>query len=40
MQNKQYRERIMQKEHAANLQSMQYEEKNKSVMSSFLQLGN
>lgn len=40
MQNKQYRERIMQKEHAANLQSMRYEEKNKSVMSSFLQLGN
>jgi len=40
MQNKQYREKIMQKEHASNLQSMRYEEKNKSVMSSFLQIGN
>jgi len=38
--NQEFRERIMRKEHAANLQTMQYEEKNKAVMSAFLQLKN
>jgi hypothetical protein len=38
--NQQIREHIMRKEHAANLQTMQYEEKNKTVMSAFLQLKN
>jgi len=38
--NQQFRERIMRKEHAANLQTMHYEEKNKAVMSAFLQLKN
>jgi len=38
--NQQFRERIMRKEHAANLQTMHYEEKNKTVMSAFLQLKN
>jgi hypothetical protein len=36
--SQQFRERIMRKEHEANLQTMQYEEKNKVVMSAFLQL--
>ena len=40
LQEKQYREQLMKKEHAAKLQTMQYEEKNKSVLSSFLQLRN
>jgi hypothetical protein len=35
-----FREQIMKKQHEANLRTMQYEEKNKSVMSSFLQLRN
>lgn len=38
--NQQVRERIMRKEHAANLQTIQYQEKNKAVMSAFLQLNN
>jgi hypothetical protein len=38
--NQQFRERIMRKEHASNLQTLQYEEKNKTVMSAFLQLKN
>jgi len=38
MQDKQYRERMMQKEYQATLKSMEYAEKNKVVMSSFLQL--
>ena len=38
--NQEFRERIMRKEHAANLQTLQYEEKNKTVMSAFLQLKN
>jgi hypothetical protein len=38
--NQQFRERIMRKEHASNLQTLQYEEKNKAVMSAFLQLKN
>lgn len=40
LQSKQFRERMIRKEHASNLQSMQYEEKNKAVMSAFLQLKN
>jgi len=40
MQEKQFRENVMKKEHAAKLQTMQYAEKNKSVLSSFLQLRN
>ena len=39
-QERQYRELMMRKEHAAKLQTMQYEEKNKSILSSFLQLRN
>jgi hypothetical protein len=38
-QSRAFRENIMKKEHASKLQTMQYEEKNKIVMSSFLQLG-
>lgn len=33
-----YREKIMKKEYYSNLQSMRYEEKNKSVLSNFLRL--
>lgn len=40
MKDKQYREKIMQKEHSANLKSMEYAEKNKTVLSNFLRLGN
>jgi len=40
LQNQQFRERMIRKEHAANLQTMHYEEKNKTVMSAFLQLKN
>jgi len=40
LQNQQFRERMIRKEHAANLQTMRYEEKNKAVMSAFLQLKN
>jgi len=40
LQNQQFRERMIRKEHAANLQTMHYEEKNKAVMSAFLQLKN
>ena len=40
LQNQQFRERMIRKEHASNLQSMRYEEKNKAVMSAFLQLKN
>ena len=36
--NQEFRDRMMRKEHASNIQTMQYEEKNKSVMSAFLQL--
>ena len=35
-----YREKMMKKEYSSNLQSMQYEEKNKSVLSNFLRLQN
>ena len=40
MKDKQYREKIMQKEHSANLKSMEYAEKNNTVLSNFLRLGN
>ena len=40
LQNQQFRERMIKKEHASNLRTMQYEEKNKAVMSAFLQLKN
>lgn len=36
--NEEFRHRMMRKEHASNIQTMQYEEKNKAVMSAFLQL--
>jgi hypothetical protein len=36
--NQEFRDRMMRKEHASNIQTMLYEEKNKAVMSSFLQL--
>ena len=39
MKDKQYREKIMQKEHSSNLKSMEYAEKNKNVLSNFLRLG-
>jgi len=39
-QEQQYREHLMKKEHVAKLQTLQYAEKNKAVMSSFLQLRN
>lgn len=35
-----YRQKIMQKEHTDALRTLQYEEKNRSVLSSFLRLGN
>jgi hypothetical protein len=38
LQEQQHRERIMNKEHYANLQTMQYAEKNKAVISQFLRL--
>jgi len=37
-QNTQYREQIMQKEYADKLKTMQYEEKNKGVLATFLQI--
>jgi len=40
MQEKQFQERIMQKEYQSNLRTMEYEQKNKTVLSSFLQLRN
>jgi len=36
--NQEFRDRMMRKEHAANIQTMKYEEKNKAVVSAFLQL--
>jgi hypothetical protein len=37
-QEQQYKERILNKEHASNLRTMQYEEKNRAVLSNFLRL--
>ena len=39
-QDKTYREKMMKHEYASNLQNMQYEEKNKSVLSNFLRIKN
>jgi len=39
-QERQYRETIMKKEHAAKLKSMEYEQKNKTVLGNFMRLGN
>ena len=40
MQEQQFKQRIMQKEYQSNLRTMEYEQKNKTVLSSFLQLKN
>jgi hypothetical protein len=40
MQERQFKERIMQKEYQSNLRTMEYEQKNKTVLSTFLQLRN
>ncbi len=40
MRDKEFREKMMQKQHASNIKSMEYAEKNKTVLSSFLRLGN
>ena len=39
-QDRQYRETMMKKEHAAKLKSMEYEQKNKTVLGNFMRLGN
>jgi hypothetical protein len=39
-QEQQFKQRIMQKEYQSNLRTMEYEQKNKTVLSSFLQLRN
>lgn len=39
-QNQQYREQMMQKEYADKLKTMQYEEKNKNVLATFLRIKN
>ena len=39
-QERQYRETMMKKEHAAKLKSMEYEQKNKTVLGNFMRLGN
>jgi hypothetical protein len=39
-QNTQYREQIMQKEYADKLKTMQYEEKNKNVLATFMRIKN
>jgi hypothetical protein len=39
-QEQQFKQRIMQKEYQSNLRTMEYEHKNKTVLSSFLQLRN
>jgi hypothetical protein len=38
-QDRQYRETMMKKEHAAKLKSMEYEQKNKTVLGNFMRLG-
>jgi hypothetical protein len=40
MQEQQFKQRIMQKEYQSNLRTIEYEQKNKNVLSSFLQLRN
>jgi hypothetical protein len=39
-QERQYRETMMRREHAAKLKSMEYEQKNKTVLGNFMRLGN
>jgi hypothetical protein len=39
-QDNQFRQRILQKQHAEKLRTLEYEEKNKSIMSNFLRLNN
>ena len=39
-QNQQYREQMMQKEYADKLKTMQYEEKNKNVLATFMRIKN
>jgi hypothetical protein len=39
-QEKQMKEKMMRREYEANLQSQRFADKNKSVLSTFLQLGN
>jgi len=39
-QERQYREMMMKKEHAAKLKSMEYEQKNKAVLGNFMRIGN
>jgi hypothetical protein len=39
-QEQEFKQRIMQKEYQSNLRTMEYEQKNKTVLSSFLQLKN
>jgi predicted phage tail protein len=39
-QEQQFKQRIMKKEYQSNLRTMEYEQKNKTVLSSFLQLRN
>jgi hypothetical protein len=39
-QDQEYRQRMMQKEYAAKLRTMEYEQKNKAVLGQFLQLKN
>jgi len=39
-QERQYREMMMKKEHAAKLKSMEYEQKNKMVLGNFMRIGN
>jgi len=39
-QERQYRETMMKKEHAAKLKSMEFEQKNKTVLGNFMRLGN
>jgi hypothetical protein len=39
-QERQYKESMMKKEHAAKLRSLEYEQKNKSILANFLRLGN
>jgi hypothetical protein len=39
-QDQQFRQRMLQKQHADKLRTMEYEEKNKTIMSKFLHIGN
>ena len=39
-QNSQYKEQMMQKEYADKLKTMQYEEKNKNILATFMRIKN